>query len=120
MTPYYKNRINNGNAGQNGSQPSRNVSKPARNGCRSKRNERRNDGKTGSHDREQPRKMDANLKEIRASQENPKEKMEANRESNTEFQESEELTKYGDIFAMDCNDCGWTDRLYHHRDIGEA
>jgi hypothetical protein len=35
-------------------------------------------------------------------------------------QEVEELTKYGDIFAVDRGDYGWTDRVYRHIGMGEA
>jgi hypothetical protein len=30
------------------------------------------------------------------------------------------LTEYRDIFAMKSSDCGQTDRVYHHTDMGEA
>jgi hypothetical protein len=34
--------------------------------------------------------------------------------------EFKELTEYRDIFAMKSEDCGWTDRVYHRIDMGEA
>jgi hypothetical protein len=34
--------------------------------------------------------------------------------------EFEELADYRDIFAMKSEDCGWTDRVYHCIDTGEA
>jgi hypothetical protein len=83
------------------------------------RNKRRKDGKAGTHDRDQ-RKNGCQPNEIRVGQENLKEKMEANRKSDAESRELEELTEYSDIFAMGCNDYGWTDRVYHHTDTGEA
>jgi hypothetical protein len=30
------------------------------------------------------------------------------------------LTEYEDIFAMDSDDYGWTNRVYHRTDTGEA
>jgi hypothetical protein len=30
------------------------------------------------------------------------------------------LAQYGDIFAVDSEDYGWTNRVYHHIDMGEA
>jgi hypothetical protein len=30
------------------------------------------------------------------------------------------LTEYGDIFAIKSDDYGWTDKVYHHIDKGEA
>jgi hypothetical protein len=32
----------------------------------------------------------------------------------------EVLTKFGDIFATDSDDYGWTERVYHSTDTGEA
>jgi hypothetical protein len=53
----------------------------AKNGRRSKRNGRRNGGMAKSHDTE-PRKADANLKEIMAGQQHSKEEILTNMESN--------------------------------------
>jgi hypothetical protein len=40
--------------------------------------------------------------------------------SDTESQELEELTEYGDFFAMNSNDYERTDLVYHHTGTGEA
>jgi hypothetical protein len=41
--------------------------------------------------------------------------------SDAESQEFEELlTKYRDIFSMKSDDYGWTKRVYHHINTGEA
>jgi hypothetical protein len=41
--------------------------------------------------------------------------------SDAESRELEEhLNEYGDILAMKSNDYGWTDRVHHRIDMGEA
>jgi hypothetical protein len=41
--------------------------------------------------------------------------------SDAESRELEELLiEHRGIFATKSNDCGWTDRVYHHMDTGEA
>jgi hypothetical protein len=39
--------------------------------------------------------------------------------SDAESRVLEELTEYGDIFAMKSDDCGPTDRMYHFIDTAE-
>jgi hypothetical protein len=40
--------------------------------------------------------------------------------SSGEFQELQELTEYRDIFAMDSDDYGRTNGVYHHVDTGQV